>query len=329
MRWNCHDFLHILATPLAQSILSNSEVEAYVKLWRDINKAALFHANGIDENTNPEEALQKLQLVAAFSAKNLKRIQELLYIHQVSAGVRLDYLLPLYDVSNGGGEDMFVTSTKLMLRGQRNKNLTITPNQMQHLIGPAAGSPYTSDELSDLENYVNNSFAVRDLLQNAPNQTCIQPNIAAVDYILEHADNYLDSNNNPTPVFIPGAISITGKSVPDMLEIVIEQFKGDVNAVGFFGVPGIVWSIILGDLPSVKKFHELGASFTIRDEMGNPHVLAWAGSTLQACADNQAYQQRMQNVIAYLEQYINDADLQTKNYFDSTPTDYLLQHLTV
>lgn len=281
MAWTRQDFLSILQTSIANELLADKEIHAYVCDWNEDNRAALLHANNVTAESDVKEKKSLLQLVAAFARKDLLRVTELVQVEKVSTGARLDYLLPLHDQTYGRGEDVFVTSTKIILGGQSDRSVKLASGHMTHKVGPKKGTSYTEYELRDLENYVNNSFAIQETLQNAPNKAIIQPNYKAVEYILQQAETYKDTNQNPVIVFIPGAISIAGFSIPDMIKTAIKH-NADINDVGFFGVPGIVWSIILADEATVNTFLQLRARTDIEDEMGNKSVSKWAESTQQA-----------------------------------------------
>lgn len=120
----------------------------------------------------------------------------------------------------------------------------------------------------------------------------IQPNPLAVDYIIRNAASYRDTNNNPVIVFIPGAISITGKPVSDLIADAVNH-GANVNDVGFFGVSGMIWSIILGDVYAVRKFIQLNARLDIEDEMRNLTVLPWVSSTQAAAIDDASFCTRL------------------------------------
>lgn len=313
------EFLEIVQTSLAQQLLLDNEIAAYVKPWREENWAALLHANHMTTETPIEHARDLLRLVAAFARKDLKCLNELVNIKKVSVGARLDYFLPLYDETYHGGEDIFVASTKIILGGDIEKDAHLENGRVMHKVGAAQGEPYTEQELSELEEYVNNSFTIREMLRHAPNKTVIQPNLKALDYIIQQADSYLDTNNNPVIVFIPGAISINNIPAADLIEKVLKQ-GADVNAVGFFGVPGIVWSIILGDIEGVKSFLKNHAKLDIVDEMGNEHVKRWVCATSHAAADDNAYNNRLKLILSELQTNNRDPSPKSKaTYANAAP----------
>ncbi|HTM62975.1 MAG TPA: hypothetical protein VL360_00570 [Gammaproteobacteria bacterium] len=290
--WDRSDFLTILDSDIAKQLFADSEISEYIKEWSVDNEAALLHANNINADTNAHDALLMLQLVAAFARKDLARVEYLTKHENVTTGVRLDYFLPLYDERNGSGEDIFVTSVKALLNGDVKNDIHLQSNRMLHKVGQSVGQPYADEELRGIEGYVNNSHLIRDLLQSAPNHSVVQPNSQALDYIVRNSKTYRDTNNNPVIVFIPGAISIDGYPVPELIQFAINN-GADVNDVGFFGVPGIVWSIILGDIDAVAKFVQLGAKLDIEDEMRCPHVNSWVDSTKIAAGDDYVYKYRL------------------------------------
>src|SRR5262249_15995617 len=155
---------------------------------------------------------------------------------------------------------------------------------------------YDANELRHLEQYVNNSFAIRQLLQSASNKELIQPTRKAIEYILLNSTSYRDSNDNPVIVFIPGAMSMTDLSIPDMIQSAVDH-GANINDVGFFGVPGIVWSIVLGDCKSVEKFIALHAKLDIPDEMGNKNAIAWASAMHCVVKNNADYSSRLLSII--------------------------------
>lgn len=318
MPWSTKDFLTILETPLAQELLSDTEITEYAAHWKDEHKAALLHANGITKQTPIKRAKPMLQLVAAFARKDLHRLDELLNNAQVSTGVRLDYLLPLYDERNGAGEDIFIASTKVMLRGNERDDVRLQAGNMMHSVGNLVGNPYTKEELQQLEAYVNNSFIIRKLLKNAPNKEIVHPTKKAIEYIIHNAANYRDTNNNPVMVFIPGALSIQNYPISQMIEDAV-KCGANINDVGFFGVPGIVWAIILGNIESVHKFLAMGAKVDIVDEMGNQNVIAWACSTYAAMENDKAYSDRLMTIIKDLR----TSSTNQPNHLKKKPFDYL------
>lgn len=295
MPWLKQHFIAILDSDIALQLFSDPEIFAYAGSWTDEHKAALLHANHITPSSTFRDAAPLLQLVAAFARKDLARIDYLLNHKYVSAGARMDYLLPLYDEAFGGGEDVFVASTKALLNEDVSSDVHLPAARMVHKVDEKADSDYSDDELREIENYVNNANLIRNLLKNAPNKTVIQPEPLAVDYYMRNAAQYRDTNNNPVIVFIPGAISIDGWRSADLIQKAVDH-GANVNDIGFFGVPGIVWSIILGDVDGVKKFLQLKARLDIEDEMRNPHVRQWLMSTLIAAADDPAYCQRLADV---------------------------------
>lgn len=321
MSWSREKFLSILDSNIAKKIFADGEVSAYVTLFNEDNKAALLHANGIHANSNINEALLMLQLVSAFGRKDSGRLHELLYQNKVAAGVRLDYFLPLYMADNDAGEDIFVTSVKIMLNGEPDHNITLAEGSMVHQLGDHQGELYTQNELNDLSHYVNNSFEIRKLLQHAPNKTVVQPTKEALNYILNNGLTYRDSNNNPVIVFIPGAMNIEGYSIPAMIKRLHDN-SSLISDIGFFATQGIVWSIILGDVAAVNQFIACNPDFTIQDEMGNVNVIAWAASTYCAVQNNKDYQDRlftiMQNLLAASQENLN-----VKNNVGKAPLDYL------
>jgi len=326
MSWSRSEFLAILTTNIAKQLFKDNKIAEYVCNFTDDNKAALLHANGITQTSDIDVVLPMLQLVVAFANKDIDRIQYLLYEKKVPTGVRLDYFLPLYVKEIDAGEDIFVASVKVMLNGTRDQDVELSSGNMMHLVtGHDASSinntPYTQAELSFLEHYVNNSFAIRSLFQSAPNQQIAAPNPAALEYILNNNTSYRDSNHNPVIVFIPGAINIRDYPVANMIEKLI-KCKSVVSDIGFFATQGIVWSIILGDVESTKKFIELGADLTREDEMGNKHVIAWAATTYQAVCDQPDYQKRLLTIMHYLLKQCS-LNLNCKNNVGRTPLDYL------
>src|SRR3990167_9180561 len=110
--------------------------------------------------------------------------------------------------------------------------------------------------------------------------------------MLTHPNTYRDSNENPVIVFIPGAISIEGCPVTKMVREAVRN-GANIDDIGYFGVTGIVWSVILGDVSCVNQYLRLNARLDRIDELGNQHVLAWAAATLNAASSNTSYVRRM------------------------------------
>lgn len=277
-----------------------------------------MHANGITADTPFVLAQELLQLVAAFTQKNDRRIAELI-AQGVSVGARLDYLLPLYDESYHCGEDIFVASTKYILGGSATESVKLAPHSMKH-----GNDPYTNDELKDVTNYVDNSVQIRELLASAKNKSLVIPTKAAVDYMLQHANNYRDSNNNPVIVFIPGAVALPHYSTTALIAKAIE-YGANINDVGFFGVPGIVWSIIIGDIAATNYFLNHGAKLNIVDDMGNQHVAAWAASTWLAADNNAALRTRLHELVTKLSDRASVLELNTPNYRGVSVIDFIKQ----
>lgn len=318
MSWSREEFLAILNTDIAKHILKNEEVDKYAGHWTDDNKAALLHANGVTEQSDAHLALSQLQLIAAFARKDVARVRQLAHDENVSVGVRLDYLLPLFDQEKQAGEDVFVAATKVMLLGNAEQNITLANGQMVHKVGSDINMPYSAPELAELEDYVNSAFDISKILSTAPNKATIQPNTQALDYILHHASTYRDSNQNPVIVFIPGAISIQGRDISGLIDEAILN-GANVNDVGFFGVPGIVWSIILGDLTAVNTLLGHQSRVDIIDEMGNHNVAAWAAATFMAVEEsNQRYRSNLLDIMQLLYKPNCEA-----NFSNHTPIEYL------
>ncbi|MBS0358149.1 MAG: hypothetical protein JSS53_02595, partial [Proteobacteria bacterium] len=260
--------------------------------------------------------------VAAFGQKDIPKLENLIYKKNIPVGVRLDYFLPLYMAENDGGEDIFVASTKVMLGGDENHPVSLEDGHAVHRIGPSVSQNYTHEELEQLTQYVSNAFVIRNLLRNAPNKAVIQPTTEALEYILENAKDFRDSNDNPVIVFIPGAIGINSFSVSNMILTSLKN-GADVNEIGFFGVPGIVWSIILGDVEGVQTFLSQKAKLTTEDEFGNQHAIAWATATHKASAGCEKFQNRLISIIQKL-QINNHSNLETlANHLGFSPRDYL------
>jgi hypothetical protein len=318
------NFLAILDTNIASTLLKDAEIASYVRDKSKDNIAALLHFNAIKQSDDPayiQTKLLELQLVAAFARKDLDRMKELVIDKRVSVAARLDYGLPLYDQSLSAGEDIFVAATKALLGGNQALNFKLPANAMKHKTGPQTDTFYSPQELNEIENYVDNSFAIRELLANPDNNhAAITPDIDAVNDILARATHYRDSNNNPLIVFIPGLTSIPGINTSTLITTALLN-RANVNDIGFFGVPGIVWSIILGDVDAVRTFITNKASLTIEDEMGNNHVMFWAAATYQAVSGNEAYKKRILEVMIELG---GQLALNIKpNFIGKKPDDYL------
>lgn len=324
--WDQQQFLAILDTEIAQQCLKEPNIADLCRNWAIEVKACLFHANGITATSDPKQSLQRLQLVAAFSRKDVDAIKNLVNLG-VTVGTRLDYFLPIYDEATQAGEDIFVAATKVMLKGNRTTDVNPAEFNMHHY--NKANAAYTDKELQQLSAYVNDAFKIRQCLMNAPNKTVVQPTLAAVDYVLRHAKRYRDSNQNPVPVFIPGAININKFSATELITAAINN-GGHVNEVGFFGVSGIVWSIILGDVDAVRHCLKNGAKTRLKDEMGNHSIQAWAMATLSAihdlpCPNVDHYHHRMLTIIQMLYQNDN-ADIMA-NSQGLKPMQYLNETL--
>lgn len=319
--WSRAEFLSILDTEIAKKIFEDNEISGYVAGWKIENKAALLHANGITSTSDLDTAKGLLQLVSAFGRKDINRMHELIN-GNVSAGARLDYFLPLYDAKNRAGEDIFVTSVKAMLNGDEQSNISLKEKCMIHKVGANQGEEYSEIELRHMEQYINNSFDIRHLLAKAPNQETIKPTTEAIQFILRHANSYRDSNENPVIVFIPGAINIPGLTISEMIKIAVEN-QANINDIGLFGVPGIVWSIILGDVDSVNTFMDMNSKLDIMDEMGNKNAIAWASATYHAVKDDPEYCSRLLLIIRKLQTKSSSDFYLFKNLSSQGPLDYL------
>lgn len=269
-----HNAIHvkfnaILQTKIAQTIFTDAYIAEFVTTWRDENKAALLHANGINGDTPLNEALAIIKLVAAFGKKDTTLIHRYLYEEQLPAGCRLDYFLPLYDKNYDGGEDIFVAAL--------NKMVQDTPHYVP------------------LKNYVDSAFEIRALLKNAPNQTITKPTLWAIDAIIQSANTYRDSNQNPVMVCLPGFTSIPERSIETMIDQAL-QHGANINDVGLFQVPALVWAIILGDVAIVKHLLQAGASVMVSDDFGSANVLAWLQATKTLVMDNEDYQNRLNKI---------------------------------
>jgi hypothetical protein len=173
---------------------------------------------------------------------------------------------------------------------------------MLHVVGKDRGQDYTDNELREIEGYINNSIEIQKVLQQAPNKTPVQPNLKALLYMVGHADSYRDSNHNPVMVFLPGAISIAYVNLSSLINSVAKS-DGNVRDIGFFGVGGLVWAIILADKDVVKTYLELGAPIDQIDEMRNKSVMNWIKSTAAAMADNADYCERLNEIAKMIKQY--------------------------
>lgn len=322
MSWTRRHFLNILNTPIAKRLFSDQEIALFTESWTSDNKAALLHANGITADSSQEEAKGLLQLVAAFSGKDLERIRELVFTQGVSTGARLDYLLPLHDEYHVAGEDVFVACVKIMVSGGEKNDVHLSLNTLRHVVGEQAGNPYNKVELARMEQYVNNAFAIRKTLMDAPNKSIIQPTLPAVNYMLTHPNTYRDSNENPVIVFIPGAISIEGCPVTKMVREAVRN-GANIDDIGYFGVTGIVWSVILGDVSCVNQYLRLNARLDRIDELGNQHVLAWAAATLNAASSNTSYVRRMRCIIDVLLRKSTSNAMHERNHLAQSPSDYV------
>lgn len=290
MTWTTEEFKAVLDTDIAIALFKDEEIAAYVRPFSPIVRAALLHANHIDSNSSYEDAKAMLQLVAAFGRKDWDRINALVDV--VKLWPRLDYMLPLHEDVFDGGEDVFVASVKAMCGGSKSKNVHLEAGDMVHKVGDHVGQPYTEDELRGTEDYINNSFAIRRVFASMPKKDVVQPRWEAVEYMIEHARDYRDSNDNPVIVFLPGAIDIDGHPVPEMLADAV-KYGAAVNDIGFFGVSGLVWSAIIGDGESYKKLIELNAVTSSDDEFKNQNIGAWIRSTDAARKQDPAYRARL------------------------------------
>ncbi len=295
------EFLSIMDAPIAKQIFAEPDIAKAVTSFSAEQKAALLHFNGISASSDVEASKNLLHLFAAFHAKDEQQLA--LYLDKgVSTGVRLDYGLPLYSKANGSGEDIYVCSVKVMLGGHASQDLDIDDKGLQ--------------------GYVQNSFRIRDLLRNAPNKQPIQPTPGALEYVLSNASAYRDSNNNPVIVFIPGVIDVEGAPVSRLIEQALLN-GANVNDVGFFDVPGIVWSAIQADTNAVNLFLSRGAkvNFDKPDSFGNHSVTTWAATTLKAAGDDIAYSARMLSILEVL--CAADESLNVPNSLGKQPLDYL------
>lgn len=294
-------FLAILDTYIANDIFSQPEIKRATASFTAEQKAALLHFNGITADSNIESSKNMMHLFAAFHHKNAEDVAMFLS-RGVSTGVRLDYGLPLYSENNRSGEDIYVCAVKVMLGGSASKDLDIADK--------------------DTQGYVQNSFEIRNLLKNASNKEPIQPTPGAIEFILENSATYRDSNNNPVIVFIPGVIDVEDTPVTSLIEQAL--LKGaNVNDIGFFDVPGIVWSIIQGDTEAVSLFLNRGADVCLdkADSFGNKSVIPWATATLNAAVDDPVYVTRMLEILnqvcaVYKARHSN-------NNFNKAPLHYL------
>jgi len=320
------DFLGILHSESAQEIFADSYIDEAFSAFSLENKAALLHFNGVQSLDVPRDLLT-IRLVAAFHKKDTGMLKECLE-QGASAGARTDYGLPLFyanPVSGDapaltGGEDVFVKSVKIMLRGTRYKAVHLKSGSMKHEVEPEKGAFYTDTELIDLEGYVDNAFVVSDLLQNAPNQETIVPNPGFIEYLMKRVKDYRDSNQNPVIVFVPGIID-TEYSVSELIDMALTH-GANVNDVGFFGTPALVWSVILGDIGSVRHLLLRGARTDIVDEMGNAHVLAWAYTTYGAVLGSKVREGLMRAMIDLLKSTVPQEIWFHKNYIKMSLDDY-------
>jgi hypothetical protein len=191
---------------------------------------------------------------------------------------------------------------------------------MKHEVGPEKGAFYTDAELRDLEGYVDNAFVVSDLLQNAPNQETIVPNRGLIEYLMKRAKDYRDSNQNPVIVFVPGIIDAE-YSVSELIDMALTH-GANVNDVGFFGTPALVWSVILGDITSVQHLLLRGARTDVVDEMGNAHVLAWAYTTYGAVRRSEVRKGLMRAMIDLLKGTVPQEMWFRKNHVKMSLDDY-------
>ncbi len=295
------EFMGILETDIAKNIFSKDDVAAATKSFSDEQKAALLHFNGITKESDTESANDMMHLFAAFHSKDAGALA--IYLDKgVSTGVRLDYGLPLYSERNRSGEDIYVCAVKAMLGGGAALDIDI--------------------EDKGLQGYVQNSFKIRDMLKNAPNKAPVQPTPGAIEYILDNSATYRDSNNNPVIVFIPGVIDVDQLPVEDLIEKTLNN-GANVNDIGFFDVPGIVWSVIQADVEAVKAFLKHGADINLAkpDSFGNKSVTTWATVTLAAASDDSLYATRMAEIFGRLAS--QDNFLTTTNNLNKTPLEYL------
>lgn len=295
-------FLAILDTYVAKNIFSQPEINKATASFTSEQKAALLHFNGITANSNADSAKDMMHLFAAFHNKNAEDVAT--YLNRgVSTGVRLDYGLPLYSENNRSGEDIYVCAVKVMLGGSVSKDLDIADKGTQ--------------------GYVQNSFEIRNLLKNAPNKEPIQPTPGAIEYILQNSTTYRDSNNNPVIVFIPGVIDVKNTPVTSLIEQALLN-GANVNDIGFFDVPGVVWSIIQGDTEAVNLFLNCGADVHLAkaDSFGNKSVIPWATATLNAAVDDPVYVARMLTILNQVCA-IDKARHNDNNFNNNKPLHYL------
>lgn len=292
MAWSRDEFLNILETDIAQKIFTDPYIASYTKNWSQDNKAALLYANNINKEMDPIKALACISLVAAFGKKDIERIENLIYKERVSVGVRLDYFLPLYDIHYEAGEDIFVVTLKHILdKTLRTRNIGKT----MHFFAPKKGNFISAQEVGLLQAYVASSEKISTLLHHAPNKTMIMPNVKALEYILNNAASYQDSNGNPVIVFLPGIISVPGYEISTLIDGALLN-GADINAKGWLGVTGIVWSIILGDVNAVNHFIAKHAELTNFDNLGNPDVNVWVDAVTQSVQGNPGYLDRLRKI---------------------------------
>jgi hypothetical protein len=290
-------FIKILQSDLGQALFKTSEKEGdpgdtnplnqFTKDWTPEQKACLLHMNGVGAISKDDDGFDdvlkatrnQLLAVAAFSRKDYDELKRLLYVENVSTGVRLDYGLPLHSETYHAGEDVFVCALKLALGGPVDGELVLEEGSLQ----VSAEEHYSREALDAHQAYVKNAFEIRELLIKAPNKTIVKPNQAAIDFLLapENLNRYRDSNENPVIVFIPGLID-TEEHVSSLIQKALSQ-GAKINDTGYLGVTGLVWSAILADLKSVQVFLRQGVDLGLVDHLGDT-ALDWAKATLNAGA---------------------------------------------
>ena len=83
-----------------------------------------------------------------------------------------------------------------------------------------------------------------------------------------------------------------------------------------------MWSVILGDIKSVRHLLLRGAHTDIVDDMGNAHVLAWAYTTYGAVLGSQVRERRIRAMIDLLKGTVPPELWLRKNHVKMSLEDY-------
>ncbi len=259
-------------------------------------------------NNNPNQFISSKQkelgneLIQAFSEKNTHKIRSLVD-QNAPVHTRLDYGLSIFYEAD------FVAALKIILGGTQIHPAPISSIQI------AFNCDF--DQAQALQNYTNDAFSIRKIIQQATEHVAISVNHSFIKHLKDQALNYRDSLGNCS---LMSALSLIDDPKVDVNALITDllQLGIHIDFRGYFGCNACMWSVIMLDFDRVQLFLDHESDINAVDDAGNT-LLHWLFATASFRQDKEDHIRIKKLYDFLLERRI---DQEIKNNAGFLATDY-------